>query len=122
MKEINEILIANKAIYLSISLQERTLGLDSVVKPWSSLFGLNTDIFFYNITQQNFINLNENGDTTNVILKDYNDREIIPKAQDFSNLLRIFAQAYQSNKPGIYIIENIDKFLSSDKLSVFESG
>ena len=120
MKEINEILIANKAIYLSISLQERTLGLDSVVKPWSSLFGLNTDIFFYNLTQQNFINLNENGDTTNVIIKDSNDREIIPLAQDFSNILRIFAQAYQSNKPGIYIIENIDIFLSSDKLSVFE--
>lgn len=53
MTKINQTLLANKAIFLNLTPQERTLGLDEIVEEWLTFFGLKT--FFWNIALKDYV-------------------------------------------------------------------
>ena len=102
----NERLLASKTAYLSLSLQERTLGLNEIVSDWSSFFGLS--IYFWNVTEAEITRVKGNEKSST------NPEEVLKL--EFETIINKLIEIYTTDKDGIYIVENVDNFLSSDKL------
>lgn len=131
-KSLNDAIIENKAIYLQLTLQERTVGLNEIVAEWSSYFGL--DIYFWNLAQTEISHLNQTQNikpetktaepkkapqaTVESAIKSAktNDPIISRPEEILSRLIEI----YHSNNEGIYIVENIDTLINSQNIRIID--
>lgn len=121
--KLNQKIIENKAIYLNLSLQERTIGLNEIVKDWSSFFGL--DIYFWNLAQTSISHLNQKKSMSladsliieNTTISAVKSDPIISRPQE---VLSYLIEIYHSDAPGIYIIENIDALINSDNIRILD--
>lgn len=138
MNEIEANLLTHRTIYLNLSLKERTIGLNDIIKDLSSFFKLN--IYFWNLSKQyaSVINIKENTkqvpkklalvskesiaveSTQNDNIKlNQKDRKVF-KEQSFEDIISSLIEIYETDNTGIYIIENINQLISSDNLNVFQ--
>ena len=124
-RKIEEDLLTHRTIYLSLSLQERTTGLDEVVKDLSSFFGLT--VYFWNLSLSSAEKITrseaEYSESTSVVSQNDNNSALLtkkPKAQKFDNIIHALIDIYHREETGIYIIENIDRLVTSNTLDIFQ--
>lgn len=149
MAKIEEQLLSNRTIFLNLSLKERAIGLDDIVKDLSSFFDL--PINFWNLSKSTAskVIFRENTVTNHKYLGDYIDKDLehsptanrnissLTKrlqdqktltssptktytAQSFEDIITTLTNVSERSDRGIFIIENINQLISSKTLDVFQ--
>ena len=149
MAKIEEQLLSNRTIFLNLSLKERAIGLDDIVKDLSSFFDL--PINFWNLSKSTAskVIFRENTVTNHKYLGDYIDKDLehsptanrnisgLTKrlqdqktltssptktytAQSFEDIITTLTNVSKRSDRGIFIIENINQLISSKTLDVFQ--
>jgi SpoVK/Ycf46/Vps4 family AAA+-type ATPase len=147
--KIEEQLLSNRTIFLNLSLKERAIGLDDIVKDLSSFFDL--PINFWNLSKSTAskVIFRENTVTNHKYLGDYIDKDLehsptanrnissLTKrlqdqktltssptktytAQSFEDIITTLTNVSKRSDRGIFIIENINQLISSKTLDVFQ--
>jgi SpoVK/Ycf46/Vps4 family AAA+-type ATPase len=147
--KIEEQLLSNRTIFLNLSLKERAIGLDDIVKDLSSFFDL--PINFWNLSKSSAskVIFRENTVTNHKYLGDYIDKDLehsptanrnissLTKrlqdqktltssptktytAQSFEDIITTLTNVSERSDRGIFIIENINQLISSKTLDVFQ--
>lgn len=133
MRKIEENLLTHRTIYLNLSLQERTTGLDEIVKDLSSFFNL--PIYFWNLSKSHATPLKLKGNSAKqTIQKSKKDsRNNLSEAlsttkavaekcttRTFDDIITALIDIYEQQHPAIYIVENADRLITSNSLNIFQ--
>lgn len=125
-KSLNDKITENKAVYLELSLQERTIGLNEIVSEWSSYFDL--DVYFWNLAQTKISHLNQKEKIadkrkpaqTTVEKASKSAKVNDPIISTPQGVVSQLIEIYHSDEEGIYIVENIDTLINSDNIHIVD--
>jgi SpoVK/Ycf46/Vps4 family AAA+-type ATPase len=132
---LNDLLLSNRSIYLSLSYQERSIGLLEIVKDFISY--LNAPCYYFNLSQKSFTKLGKGNSERLEIKKapliDDDIRSAIATLQqdlkipvlprdlnEFEKIIAVLKSVYSAEDSGIYILENIDNLISNPRIDVYE--
>lgn len=123
MKYINQKLLANRSIYLSLSYQERAIGLSEIVRDWKS--ELNATSYYWNLSQTDFIEIDKNSCDSASLSKKTDTVRNSSSSKDqtnsqFERVISKLKKVYHTSNPGIYLIENVDNLLTSDRIDLYQ--
>lgn len=123
MLTVEENLLVHKTIFLNLSLKERAIGLDQIIKDLSSFFDLH--VFFWNLTKKKAIELNLQA--INEQLIDSQFSQTLTEATAYHNkavgveeIIDALVDIYENSDSGIFIIENLNQVLVSESLDIFQ--
>ncbi|MGB5770992.1 MAG: hypothetical protein WBM32_14160, partial [Crocosphaera sp.] len=127
MLSVEENLLTHKTIFLNLSLKERAIGLEQVIKDLGSFFAI--DISFWNLTQkkpikldikilhnQSLINSTDSGSFQTLI----EDVSYQSKAVQIQEVIDALVDIYHNYDLGIFLIENLNQVLVDKSLDVFQ--